>query len=218
MSIAVRFLRSFAFILILILCLGTLQYLNFKPDTGFLKLKQFAVKTGFYLPAFYAHIFGASTILIAGALQFSKKIQSRANWHRMLGKVYVFGVLFFAAPGAYVMTFFIHRGTGVFISFFVQNTLWVTFTLLAFLYIKDRKIEAHIMMMHRSYALAFAAVTLRFYIWVLTVFWSGVGFENNYVIIALASWIPNLIVAELINYHQRKNMPAAKGLQNYFSP
>ena len=205
MNIAYKLLRYFAFILILILCLGTLQYLSFKPDTAFLKLKQFAVKTGFYLPAFYAHIFGAGTILIAGFLQFSKRVRANKELHRILGKIYVFGVLFFAAPGAYLMTFFIHRGPGVFISFLLQNTLWVTFTLLAFIYIKNRRIDAHIMMMRRSYALAFAAVTLRFYIWVLTVFWHGVVFNNNYVIIALLSWIPNLLVAELVNYYHRQN-------------
>jgi len=182
--------------------------MSFKPDIAFLKLKQFAVKTGFYLPAFYAHIFGASTILIAGFLQFSKRVQANKKLHRVLGKIYVFGVLCFAAPGAYVMTFFIHRGNGVFISFLVQNTLWVIFTLLGFLYIKDRRVDAHVMMMRRSYSLAFAAVTLRFYIWLLTVFGHGVAFENNYVIIAILSWMPNLLMAELINYNHRKNLPA----------
>lgn len=208
MKIAIRLLRYFAFILILILCLGTLQYLSFKPDIAFLKLKQFAVKTGLYLPAFYAHIFGAATILIAGFLQFSKTVYNNRKLHRTLGKIYVFGILFFAAPGAYVMTFFIHRGTGVFISFLVQNTLWVTFTLLAFIYIKGRKIDQHIMMMRRSYALAFAAVMLRFYLWILTISGHGVAFENNYMIIAFSSWVPNLLVAELINYYHRKNIEA----------
>jgi hypothetical protein len=216
MNLAVKLLRYFAFVLILILCLGTLQYLSFKPDIAFLKLKQFAVKTGFYLPAFYAHIFGAATILIAGFLQFSKRVNTNRKLHRVLGKIYVFGVLFFAAPGAYVMTFFIHRGTGVFISFLVQNTLWVTFTICAWVFIKNRMIDAHIMMMRRSYALAFAAVTLRFYIWILTVLGYGVAFENNYMIIAFSSWIPNLLIAELINYYHRKGISLRniKGVAN----
>ena len=204
MSLAGKLLRYFAFILVLILCLGTLQYLSFKPDTAFLKLKQFAVKTGFYLPAFYAHIFGAATILLAGFFQFSKYVQENKSLHRLLGKIYVFGALFFAAPGAYVMTFFIHRGTGVFISFLLQNTLWVIFTLSAWVLVKNGAIDRHIMMMRRSYALAFAAVSLRLYIWLLTIFGHGVDFENNYLIIAFASWVPNLLVAEFFNYNQRR--------------
>ncbi len=54
--------------------------------------------------------------------------------------------------------------------------------------------------MRRSYALAFAAVTLRLYVFLLTVFGSGVGFENNYLIIAFLSWMPNLLVAEWLNH------------------
>ena len=216
MTITGKLIRYFAFILVLILCLGTLQYLSFKPDIAFLKLKQFAVKTGFYLPAFYAHIFGASTILIAGFFQFSKKVQTNRKLHRLLGKIYVFGILFFAAPGAYVMTFFINRGTGVFISFLLQNTLWIIFTASAWALVKNRKIDGHIMMMRRSYALAFAAVTLRFYIWMLTIFGHGVAFENNYVIIALASWMPNLLAAEFFNYNHRRSLQAKnlKGAAN----
>jgi uncharacterized membrane protein len=197
----VKTLRIFTFFWIFILCAGTLQYLSFKPDIAFLHLKQFAVKTGFYLPAFYAHIFGASVILMAGFFQFSKWVYTNRKLHRTLGKIYVFGVLFFAAPGAYVMTFFIHRGTGVFLSFLIQNTLWVIFTINAFLLIRKGQIDKHIRMMRRSYALAFAAVTLRFYIWLFTVFGNGVGFENNYLIIALLSWVPNLLLVEIINYY-----------------
>jgi len=203
---AIKAIRIFAFFWIFVLCAGTIQYLTFKPDTAFLALKQFAVKTGIYLPAFYAHIFGASTILIAGFLQFSKWVYSRRKLHKLLGKIYVFGVLFFAAPGAYVMTFFINRGAGVFTSFLLQNTLWVTFTLSAWLLIRNCKIDEHIRMMRRSYALAFAAVTLRFYIWLFTVFGHGVGFENNYLIIAFLSWVPNLVIAELINHYDQRQL------------
>ncbi len=212
MSIAIRILRYCAFLLVLILCLGTLQYLDFKPDTAFLKLKQYAVRTGFYLPAFYAHIFGASVILTCGFLQFSKRVYQRRPLHKTLGKIYVLGVLFFAAPGAYVMTFFIHRGTGVFISFLLQNTLWIFFTVMAWILVRQRNIAAHVSMMRRSYALAFAAVTLRFYIWMLTLLGYGVAFENNYVIIALLSWVPNLLIAEIINYYDR-NQTARKSLK-----
>lgn len=203
---AIKIIKIFAFFWVFVLCAGTIQYLTFRPDTAFLALKQFAVKTGIYLPAFYAHIFGASTILIAGFFQFSKWVNNKRNLHKLLGKIYVFGVLFFAAPGAYVMTFFINRGTGVFISFLLQNTLWVTFTLSAWLLVRNRKIDEHIRMMRRSYALAFAAVTLRFYIWLFAVFGNGVGFANNYLIIAFLSWVPNLIIAEFINHYDQKQL------------
>ncbi|UOE49691.1 DUF2306 domain-containing protein [Mucilaginibacter sp. SMC90] len=205
MSITGRILRYFAFFWVLILCAGTfVQYWDFNHDSYFLHIKETAVKTGWYLPAFYCHIIGSSVILLAGFFQFSKKVYSNKALHRALGKLYVFGVLFFAAPGAYVMTLFINRGTGVFISFLLQNTLWVVFTLAAFLLVKNGRIDDHIKMMNRSYALAFGAVTLRFYIWLFTVLGNGVNFHNNYLIIAFLSWVPNLILAEVINRYGKR--------------
>jgi uncharacterized membrane protein len=208
MSITGKLLRYLALIWILILSLGTFYlYGSFKTNEGFLLLKQFAIKTGIYLPAFYSHIFASSVILLIGFAQFSKWIYNNKPLHRLLGKIYVFGVLFFSAPGAYVMTFFIHRGNGVFISFLLQNTLWIVTTIAAWRFAVNRQIPQHVCMMRRSYALAFAAVTLRFYIWLFTVLGNGVNFENNYLIIAFLSWVPNLILVELINYYDRGNVP-----------
>ncbi|MFC0516705.1 DUF2306 domain-containing protein [Mucilaginibacter angelicae] len=205
MSITGRILRYFAFFWVFILCAGTfVQYWNFNHDSYFLHIKEAAIKTGWYLPAFYCHIIGSSVILLAGFFQFSKKVYNNKPLHRALGKLYVLGVLFFAAPGAYVMTLFINRGTGVFISFLLQNTLWVVFTLAAFLLVKNGRIDDHIKMMNRSYALAFGAVTLRFYIWLFTVLGNGVNFHNNYLIIAFLSWVPNLILAEVINRYGKR--------------
>jgi uncharacterized membrane protein len=199
-------LRYIALFWILMLCVGTIyQYIDFKHQSVFLQLKQSAVKTGWYLPAFYCHIFGSGIILLAGFFQFSKKVYNNRPLHKALGKLYVFGVLFFAAPGAYIMTLFINRGPAVFASFFIQNTLWVIFTLSAWLLVMNGKIDEHIRMMRRSYGLAFAAVTLRFYIWLFTIFGQGVNFPNNYIIIAFLSWIPNLLLVEAINYYERKN-------------
>lgn len=211
MIITGKLLRYLAFIWILILSLGTFyMYGNFKTDEGFLLLKQFAIKTGIYLPAFYSHIFASSLILLVGFAQFSKRVYSNRPLHRVLGEFYVSGVLFFAAPGAYIMSFFIHRGTGVLISFLLQNTLWIIATTAAWRYAVKGNISQHVCMMRRSYALAFAAVTLRFYIWLFTVLGNGVAFQNNYLIIAFLSWVPNLVLVELINYYDNGEMYPAK--------
>ncbi|CAN5530162.1 hypothetical protein BH09BAC6_BH09BAC6_13800 [soil metagenome] len=133
-----------------------------------------------------------------------KKIYSNRPLHKNLGKIYVFGVLLLAAPGAYILTLFINRGLGVFASFLVQNTLRITFTLAAWLFIKKGRVDDHIRMMRRSYSLAFAAVTLKLYIWLFTIFGHRVSFHNNYIIIAFSSWVPNLLLAEWINYRHKK--------------
>lgn len=203
MSITGRLLRYFAFVWIAILSVGTFYESFAHNHAFFLGFKQAAIKTGWYMPAFYCHIFASSIILLVGFFQFSKKVYNNRQLHKALGKIYVFGILFIAAPGAYVMTLFVNRGNGVFASFMLQNTLWVASTLAAFLLIKNGRVDEHVKMMRRSYGLAFGAVTLRFYILLFHVFGNGVNFNNNYIIIAFLSWVPNLILVELINLYDK---------------
>jgi len=204
MKIAGLILWYFAFFWVLILCAGTfLQYYDFKNQSTFLEIKKAAVATGWYLPAFYFHIIGSSIILLLGFFQFLKWVYNNRPLHKLIGKVYIFGVLFFAAPGAYVMTLFINRGPWVFTSFLLQNTFWVVFTLAGWILIRNGEVNPHIKMMRRSYALAFGAVTLRFYIYLFTVFGHGVGFANNYIIISFSSWVPNILIAEWLNYRNK---------------
>ncbi|RFZ92168.1 DUF2306 domain-containing protein [Mucilaginibacter conchicola] len=204
MRVAYSLLRYFALFWVTVLSVGTvIQYAFFKEGNFFLRIKEQAVATGWYMPAFYCHVFGSSLILIAGFFQFSKTVYSKPRLHKALGKLYVLGILFFAAPGAYVMTLFINRGVGVFTSFLLQNTLWVIFTTLGWLTILKKNVGRHIKMMRRSYALAFGAVTLRFYIWLFTVLGFGVNFNHNYLIIAFLSWVPNLLVAEWLNRNSK---------------
>ena len=86
-------------------------------------------------------------------------------------------------------------------SFIVQATLWFYFTAMAFDRIKKRDITAHRQWMWRSYALTFAAVTLRVYIY-LTSWTFDLGQPEAYATLAWLSWVPNLIVVEV--YLRRK--------------
>lgn len=205
MRFANTLLRCAAFFWIAILCLGTFYESLAHNHAFFLSFKKAAIKTGWYMPAFYCHIFSSSIVLLAGFFQFSARVYNYKRLHKTLGKLYVFGILLFAAPGAYIMTLFINRGPGVFASFLIQNTLWITSTVIAFLLIKKGDIDGHIKMMRRSYGLAFGAVTLRFYIWLFTIAGNGISFHNNYLIIAFLSWVPNLFLVELINYYSKTN-------------
>jgi hypothetical protein len=94
------------------------------------------------------------------------------------------------------MGFFIDRGMMVFLSFMLQNSLWFAFTWLAFKAIKGGNLDAHRKWAIRSYALAFAAVTLRLYIFIFN--WDfDLSTFNAYATIAWASWLGNLLAAEL---------------------
>jgi len=177
---------------------NTLYYINFDSSFGFLRHKQNAVATGWYLPAFYAHIFAGALVLIAGFFQFQNKLRKRfPATHRLTGYMYVIGILAFAAPGGMVMAMFIGRGPVVLSSFVLQCTLWIVFTVLALLSARQRNFRMHEQWMIRSFALTLAAITLRMYIFGASWFYD-LSAPAVYGVFAWLSWVPNLILGEII--------------------
>lgn len=193
-------------LLIVLLALNTFSYLNFDPTYGFLRLKQAAIQTGWYLPAYYSHVLIAGVILLTGFFQVNTRLSlKRRKIHRLFGRVYAYGILLFAAPGGLVMSLFIHRGPWVLTSFILQSILWFVFTARAITEARRNNIEMHRQWMWRSYALTFAAVTLRLY-----AFFTSTSIDladpASYGIIAWLSWTLNLVVIEL--YLRFGNKPA----------
>lgn len=183
--------------LVVSLAFNALTYFNFNFHYGFLKLKQAAIATGFYLPAYYSHVLAAGLILLLGLFQLRTNISLRwRRLHKFLGKCYVYGILFFAAPGGLVMSFFINRGPWVLISFILQSVCWFAFTALAIRAIKHGKVEEHGQWMWRSYALTFAAVTLRLYVFLFTSSYD-MSAPEAYGVIAWLSWTINLFAVEI---------------------
>jgi hypothetical protein len=184
-------------LLALALTANTFTYLNFDSHYGFLRLKQKAIATGWYLPAYYSHVLLGGLILVIGFFQLNPKSNQRyRRLHRVFGYIYVLGILFFSAPGGLVMSLFIGRGPWVQASFLLQVTLWFFCTAMALYKILKRDIKAHRQWMWRSYALTLAAITLRVYI-----FFSSFHYDltqpQAYATIAWLSWLPNLLIAEI---------------------
>lgn len=185
------------FVLTVALAGNTLTYLNFDAHYSFLKLKQDAIATGWYLPAYYSHVLISGIILVAGFFQLFPSSSSKCKrLHRAFGYIYVMGILFFATPGGMVMSLFIGRGPWVLASFITLSILWFYFTAKAFSEIRKRNIAAHKQWMWRSYALTFSAVTLRLYIFI-TSFTIDLGNPEAYATLAWLSWVPNLILVEI---------------------
>jgi len=202
----VRIFIGIFFLLAVALAGNALSYINFDPQYSFLKLKQVAIETGWYLPAYYSHVLVAGIILVIGFFQVSESFRKRfLKTHRLLGKVYVFGILFFSAPGGMIMAFFINRGPMVLTSFVLQCSLWIYFTYEAYRFIRQRKTENHRAMMYRSFALTLAAITLRVYIF-FSSYQYNLAQPVAYATIAWLSWVPNLLVAEwIIRYRMVSN-------------
>lgn len=190
---------SFYFILLLLaipLSINALSYLNLDANYGFLRIKKEAIATGWYLPAYYAHVLVAAVILLIGFFQIHPTIGLRwRNTHRLLGKIYVGGILFFSAPGGLIMSLFINRGPVVQASFILQCTLWFIFTWIAYTRIRQVDIQSHRRWILRSFALTLAAITLRIYVFLGS--WSfDLAQPTAYATIAWLSWVPNLLICE----------------------
>jgi len=187
---------AIVFLLALLLAGNALSYFNFNPTYSFLRLKQEAIATGWYLPAYYSHVLTGGIILVIGFVQLIPAV--RRNYialHRYLGYCYVMGILFFSAPGGMVMSFFINRGIWVQTSFLIQVSLWFFFTAQAFIQIRKSEIVLHRNFMWRSYSLTFAAITLRVYIF-LTAENFNLAQSEAYALIAWLSWVPNWLLVE----------------------
>ncbi len=118
--------------------------------------------------------------------------------HKTLGITYIIVLLFITGPAAFIMSLYATGGRITQTSFTLLSILWIGFTYIAYLKIRRRTILSHVKWMIRSYALTLSAVTLRLYAFLFDYFNVDIGPKETYTILAYASWIPNLILAEIL--------------------
>jgi uncharacterized membrane protein len=112
------------------------------------------VRDRFFL---FPHALCGTLALLSGPLQFSTRLRRKhLQFHRILGRVYVFSVLI-AASIALILT----QGSHLEIGTYVQSGIWIICTLAAFLTARNRQIPQHRQWMIRSYAVTYTFITLR---------------------------------------------------------
>jgi uncharacterized membrane protein len=159
--------------------------------------------------ALYIHAFALMFPLIIGPVQFFLRRLTpearRARYlplHRWLGRIYVAGALIGGLAGLY-LAIYAYGGFAAALGFGLLAVLTLATTSIAYLRIRAGDEFSHKEWMTRSYALIFAAPTLRLLLGLfIGVF--GIGEMEAYQAVAWASWVPNLIVAELINIRRRQ--------------
>ncbi len=176
----------------------TTIYFSFADDINFLAVKQEVVHNVLWRTAFYIHITGGMLALLIGPFQFIRRIRHRRRaLHRNLGKAYMVSILFLAGPSGLFMAFYAEGGFYGALGFVLMAVLWLWTTFRAYETIRRRDVPGHIRWITRSYALSFAAVTLRLYVPATTL---TNALDPEFVVVSSAwiSWIPNLIVAEML--------------------
>ncbi len=144
---------------------------------------------------FTLHIGAAPVALLLGALQFFPKMRMRHKQrHVWIGRAYVVAILIAGTAGLVLAAGAAERPSAA-LGFGLLSVLWIATTGLAVRHALRRELAAHRRWMTRSFALTFAAVTLRIEIPLLML----LGYESYAQmspVLAWICWVPNLLAAE----------------------
>lgn len=167
------------------------RYLTLDPDTFF--PQQRAVYVANTL-AIVTHVIGGMLALAVGPVQFVPAIRRRwPRVHRVLGRAYLTGIALGGVAGLW-MARLAYGGAVAQAGFAALALAWLTTSGMALARIRAGDVAAHRRWMVRSFALTFAAVTLRMWLPIGTL--AGLEFESVYRIAAWVCWVPNLLIAE----------------------
>jgi uncharacterized membrane protein len=143
-------------------------------------------------------IFGAIVLLLA-PLQFSDRLRRRfTRGHRILGRIYVVGVIVVAPLGAYIQYYEERLGfpRSFTVLAVVDAAMLMGTTAIAFLFAYKRKIALHRQWVMRSYAVALVFIEGRFVLGVTG--WEQLGVEIAQAII-WACLAMSILLADLAN-------------------
>ncbi|MGU3497447.1 DUF2306 domain-containing protein [Mycobacterium sp. C31M] len=161
--------------------------------------------------AFYIHIVFAGLALLIGGFQFSKRLRRRTpRLHRWIGRTYV-GAVAIGGVSAFAMSFFSSVALLGFFGFGTLAVLWIWTTYRGYRSARDGDFAAHQAWMIRSYALSYAAPTLRMWLLILLVIQLPFGVDpataavNAYAPVPFLCWLPNIVIAEILIH--RRGLP-----------
>lgn len=188
----------------LLLIYNTLPYFSFSKDFDFILERSFLFENNFYNASFYIHIAAGALCIGTALIQFSRYILKKTKTiHRVSGKIYVFVVLFLAAPTGLYMSFFAKGSMWERSLFMFMAVWWFITTLSGLTTIHKRNVIAHKIWMMRSYSMAMTAVTFRVYHIIFYLLdW---GHLENYELSLWISVIGNMLFAEWVIYRQSRN-------------
>jgi len=175
-----------------------LQYIPYNTDTAFLRIKQDVIDFPFYKLAFFTHVYTTIFLLPVGYFQFSSYIRRRLKiLHKVNGWIYAVIVILLAGPAGFYMGIFANGGLITQTAFCLLACLWICFTLIAINKALNKNFISHRNYLIRSFSLTLSAITLRSWKYLIVLYFDPRPLDV-YKIAAWLSWIPNIIIAELI--------------------
>jgi uncharacterized membrane protein len=149
-----------------------------------------------HAPMIITHIAASMLALTLGPFQFLSRLRRKRflHVHRWMGRLYLAGVVVGSISGFY-MAWLSFGGLAAHLSFASLAVWWLTTAVKAYRHIRAGEVDAHRRWMIRSYAMTFAAPTLRLWL-LLFIFPLGVPYEEAFVAASWICWIWNVPAAE----------------------
>ena len=154
--------------------------------------------------AFLIHITAGSIALAIGSIQIIPAVRKNyLNVHRWLGRLYALAVLLGGASG-FLIAFQVDGIIGT-SGFALLAVFWLVVTVQAVRLARAHEVHAHRRWMICSFALTFAAVTLRLQL-AIFIFGLAMSYEQVYPFLAWSCWVPNIVFSIwYVGRSQREN-------------
>lgn len=150
---------------------------------------------------FLTHAVVAPIALLVGPLQFFPRLRAKyPRLHRWTGRLYVLAVVV-AGVAALATAPYASGGPVASLGFSLLALSWLGTTIGGWRAAVARKFDLHRVLMRFSYALTFAAVTLRIQLPIGFIFLGFTSYREMSVYLAYTSWIPNVIVVALYSLY-----------------
>ena len=164
----------------------------------------YAPRPGWVRIAFYTHIVFGGLALLLSPVQLSSRVRARVpRLHRATGRVVLVAIAL-AGTAGFLLSWFNTAGPIGTAGFGTLAVLWVVFAGLGLRAILRRDVATHRRWMLRTFALTYAAVTLR--LWLLVLIPLLGDFASAYAVVPFLCWVPNLVVVELLLRRSRTDI------------
>jgi len=203
-----------AFLAIVVTIIALAPYVTFNSENFNNATARYTTESTLRYVGLFVHAFAGGIALLIGPFQFLDGFRKRRqNLHRWMGRIYLVSILigglsaFIIAPGMI-------SGLVGEVGLMSLAVLWLWTGWNAYSSIRKGDVKSHREWMIRSFALTFAAATLR--LWLGTLIATQLPFLQTkyagdfdalfvevYRVVMWLCWVPNIIIAEMIIQRRR---------------